>query len=102
MCHYFIEDMPPSTASTCPVIQEDLSESKKAARFATSSVVPILFSGCLFAFASFFASLLSNDELKGVSVIEGAIQLTRIDGANSAANALVKPSMAPFEEATME
>ena len=34
--------------------------------------------------------------------MEGAIQLTLIFGANSAASALVSPSTAPLEEATSE
>jgi hypothetical protein len=38
----------------------------------------------------------------GVSVKEGAIQLTLIVGANSAESALVNPSMDPLEEATKE
>ena len=68
--------------------------------FAISSEVPILFKGCLSAFASFFSSLFNNEAAKGVSVNEGAIQFTLILGAYSAANAFVNPSTAPFDADT--
>ena len=92
--------MPPSTFSICPVIQLDFEESKNAAMFAMSPVVPILFKGCRSAFASFFCSVFNSEAAKGVSVKDGAIQFTRIIGASSAASAFVSPSMAPFEAAT--
>ena len=53
-----------------------------------SSGLPIFFSGWRCALASFFSALLSNGPESGVSVIEGAIQLTLTLGANSAARAL--------------
>ena len=40
--------------------------------------------------------MLSNAAAKGVCVIDGAIQLTRIFGDNSAAKAFVSPSIAPL------
>ena len=68
---------------------------------AISSAFPIDFKGCRWALASFFSFVLSNKAANGVSVIEGEMQFTRILGANSAASARVRPSMAPFEAATL-
>lgn len=95
-----ILDIPPSTCSTCPVIQLDFSESRKVAVWAMSSALPIRFSGCRSALAFNFCSVLSNLSAKGVCVRDGAMALTRIWGANSAASDRVSPSMAPFEAAT--
>ena len=90
-------DIPPSMAWICPVIQEDLSESKNSAKLATSSAAPMRFSGCLWALASIFSGEDNNALASGVWVMEGAMQFTLILGANSAANARVKPSSAPLE-----
>ncbi len=70
--------------------------------FAMSAAEPIFFKGCRSAFACLFSSVLSKLPASGVSVIEGAIQFTLILGANSAANALVSPSIAPLEAAIIE
>ena len=97
----FKEDIPPSRPSICPVIQLLLSVSKKAANCATSSVVPILFKGCLKEAFSFLASLFQNLFASGVSVMEGAITFTRTFGAHSAAKDRANPSSAPFDAATL-
>jgi hypothetical protein len=41
----FMEDMPPSTARICPVIQEASSDNKNEAILAMSAGFPILFRG---------------------------------------------------------
>lgn len=56
-------------------------------------------SGCRFSAASILASLPSRGEARGVLVREGAIALTRIFGASSAAREMVSPSRADFAEA---
>lgn len=68
--------------------------------FAISVGVPTLFNGCFWPFASTFCCEFSKDAARGVLVNDGAIQFTRIVGANSAARARVKPSTAPLEAAT--
>ena len=83
-----------------PVIQLAFEESKNSAKLAISSVVPIRFIGCRCAFASLFCSVLSKEEANGESVSEGAMPFTLIFGAYSAANALTKPSIAPFDAET--
>ena len=93
-------DKPPSILKICPVTQPASVESKNLAALAKSSAVPMRFKGCLCAAASFFSSLLNKLAAKGVSVSEGAMQLTLIFGASSAAIALVNPSSAPFDAAT--
>ena len=65
-----------------------------------SSAVPSLFKGCFSAFDALFSSLLIKSDARGLSVKEGAIALTLIFGANSAAKLLIRPSIAPFEIAT--
>ena len=94
-------DIPPSIPRIWPVIHCDLSDNKNTVASAMSVAEPIFFNGCRLAFASFFSSLDKSFAAKGVSVNEGAMQLTLIFGANSAAKDLVNPSMAPFETATL-
>ncbi len=89
-----IEDIPPSTAMTWPVIQGSCKSQSTDA--ATSSADPIRLSGCLSAASFCFSSLLSNRSARGVSTIDGATALTRMRGANSAASERVSPSTAPF------
>ena len=67
-----------------------------------SSAVPMRFSGWRWALASLFSSVFNKLPASGVSVNDGAMQLTLMLGANSAANAFVNPSIAPFELATNE
>jgi len=94
-------DIPPSTWNICPEIQELSSLSKNLAVLAMSSAVPTLFNGWRWADFSFFSSLLKNFSANGVSVNDGAITLTLIFGAYSAAQALAKPSIAPLAAATL-
>lgn len=61
-----------------------------------SDGAPIFFSACRFALLTF------NPVANGVSVMDGAMQLTLIWGASSAANDLVNPSMEPLELAITE
>ena len=70
--------------------------------WAMSMALPIRFIGCRCALASFFSGVFNKEPANGVSVNEGAMQLTRIVGANSAASALVRPSKAPFVVETCE
>lgn len=89
--------MPPSTCMTWPVIHELWSDNRNAAIEAMSAALPILFNGWRCALAATFSSVESNCAANGVSVKDGAMQLTLILGANSAARALVSPSSAPLE-----
>lgn len=89
--------MPPSTCMTWPVIQELCSDNRNAAIAAVSAALPTLFIGWRCALAATFSSVESNWAASGVSVKDGAMQLTLILGANSAARATVSPSMAPLE-----
>ena len=92
--------IPPSSCNTLPVIQLLSSPSKKVAACAISLALPILPKGCRsFAF-SYLTSLFKNFDARGVSTKEGAMALTLILGANSAAKERVSPSIAPFEAAT--
>ena len=97
-----IDDIPPSIDMICPVIHFDEGVSKNVANSATLEADPIDFKGCLSALACLFSSLLNSLEANRVSVSDGAIQLTRMVGANSAARDLVSPSMAPLEEPIKE
>ena len=91
-------DLPPSTAIICPVIHELFEVSKKLAKFAESAPIPILFKGCNFAIDSSIVEFLII-ELAILDLVKlGAIQFTLIFGANSAANANVKPSTAALAE----
>ena len=63
---------------------------------ATSKALPTFFKGFRFSDASIFSGELINFSDNGVSVKDGATQLTLINGANSADKALVNPSMAHF------
>ena len=83
-----------------PVIHPEASASRNSAIAAMSSTVPMRFKGCLSAIAARFWSLASNRSARGVSVNEGATQLTRILGASSAARERVNPSTAPLAAAT--
>ncbi len=71
---------------TCPLIQPLFPADKKWASAAISCAVPTRLSRCLAPAASFFSSELSSRAASGVSVSEGAMQLTRIVGAHSAAS----------------
>ncbi len=82
------------------MIQEDLSDKRKAAISAMSLGDPIFFKGCLCALAFFLSSVDKNFDANGVSVMEGATAFTRIFGASSAARERVKPSIAPLDTAT--
>ena len=97
-----MELIPPSIDSIWPVTQPEVSFNKNSTALAISEGVPILFKGCLCALASIFWSEFNKLAASGVLVKEGAIQFTLMLGTNSAANALVKPSMAPLELATRE
>ena len=88
--------MPPSIAHTCPVTQLALSESKNAIALATSCGAPTLRIGLRFCICSSFSGVLSRRAPSGDSTSDGATQLTRTDGASSAASAFVSPSSAPF------
>ena len=77
-----------------------LSSSKNLTTSEISLADPISFKGCLFFALSNLVSELRNFSDMGVSKIDGAIVFTLIFGANSAANALVSPSIAPFEDDT--
>ena len=94
--------MPPSTLMIWPVMKLAFSESKKAAIDAISWDVPTFCNGCLAAEASRFSGVFNSLSAKGVSVRDGAIQLTLIDGASSAASDLVSPSTAPLAADTDE
>ena len=85
-----------------PVIHFDLSSSKYWVSWAISFAVPILFKGCLAAAFSILSSVFKNLFARGVLTIDGAMQLTLIFGANSAASYFVNPSSADFEEDTEE
>ena len=87
-------EYPPSICITWPVIQLALSDKRNSAMLAMSAGWPFLFSGFFAALASFFSSVFRSFAASGVSVKDGAIQFTLIFGENSAANALVKPSIA--------
>ena len=62
---------------------------------------PILLRGCIFAIPSAIFSFFNKNSEIFELVRLGAMQLTLILGANSAANETVKPSTAPFAEATI-
>jgi hypothetical protein len=95
--YYFIRlERPPSTLIICPVIQLESFETKKAASFAMSWICPILGMGCAADRLLTICSLDKSPLVKGVSVTEGAIALTRILGASSAAKERVKPWIAPL------
>ena len=83
--------MPPSTWKICPDIQLLLSLNKKLAICALSSGFPNRFNGWRSADFSCLVSLFKNLSAKGVSVNDGAITLTLIFGAYSAAKAFAKP-----------
>lgn len=91
--------MPPSTWNIWPVVHAESLDNRNFAIAATSSAVPILFSGLRAARASRFSGVLISLEASGVSVNDGATQLTRMFGANSAASERVKPSTAPLADA---
>lgn len=92
--------MPPSRWRICPVIQEDLGESKKKVASAISSGEPTLPKGCLLSEASFFSGVERSIEAKGVSVSDGEMVFTLIlEEAHSAARDLHRPSTAPLAEA---
>ena len=95
-------DIPPSIWKIWPVTQADFSVNKNAAALATSIAAPIFFNGWRCALFSTFSGVFKIWLASGVWVIEGATQLTLILGASSAANAFVKPSIAPFEDDTIE
>ena len=76
-----------------------LSSRRKSAVLAISLVTFILFVGCLWLDRLMASSFLNIPFTNGVSVSVGAIQLTLILPANSAASDFVKPSIAPFADA---
>ena len=61
-----------------------------------SSPEPIFGKGCIFSIAFLIVSLLISFCVIFASVRLGAIQFTRILGANSAQRLSVSPSIAPF------
>ena len=65
-----------------------------------SSGLPISFNGCLFLALSSLVSEFRNLSDIGVFNSDGAIALTLILGANSAARDLVNPSIAPLDDET--
>ena len=91
-------DLPPSTAKSCPVIQEDLSEIKNVAKFAISSPFPSLDIGCSFPkpSATFSLDVMKFDILEYDKL--GEIVLNLIFGAKSAAKDTLKPFKALFAE----
>lgn len=93
------EESPPSGRRTWPVMKREASESRKETSWAMSSGWPVCWRGWRLAAASFFASLLSRGAASGVSVREGAMTLTRIFGASSAASERESPSTAAFAAA---
>ena len=95
-------ERPPSAWMIWPVIQADCGDNRNAASLATSSASPILFKGCLSSEVFFFSSDERSRAASGVFVNDGAMQLTRILGANSAASERVSPSSAPFAAAMDE
>ena len=68
--------------------------------FAKSFGSPTFFKGWRNALASIFSGELNKRLAIGVFVSDGAIQFTRIFGANSAASDLVSHSIAPVLAAT--
>ena len=98
---YATDDLPPSTPITWPVIQELSSLNKNFAIEDESLPFPILLRGCILAIPSAIFSFFNKNSEIFELVKLGAIQFTLILGANSAANEIVKPSTAPFAEATI-
>ena len=95
-------ESPPSTEIIWPVIHVDLSDRRKLIISEISSLFPILFRGCFSDDFWILTSLFKNLFARGVSTIDGAITLTLIFGANSAAKDLARPSIAPLDKATLE
>ena len=78
-------------------IQPASGDRRKTARRAISSGRPSRLRGCCTASASAASSLLKSCSASGVRVSDGAIALTRIRGASSAASARVNPDTAPLD-----
>ena len=95
-------ESPPSTEIIWPVIHVDLSDRRKLIISEISSLFPILFRGWFSDDFWTLTSLFKNLFARGVSTIDGAITLTLIFGANSAAKDLARPSIAPLDKATLE
>ena len=93
------DESPPSGRRTCPVMNELWSLSRKSSMATMSAGCPTTCSGCRFAAAWRLVSSLSSDCASGVSVSEGAITLTRITGAHSAARLRARASSAPLAAA---
>lgn len=88
--------LPPSMPMIWPVIHPASSDTNKLAIGAISSGSPRRGMACMAAMAVAMLSLLVKPFARSVRVKEGAMQLTRILGASSAANDRVSPSIAPF------
>ena len=84
---------PPSTPSTCPVMNAAASETRNAAACATSCGVPSRPSGVSSASAAVVCALCSS--IIRVSMTPGALQFTRTPlGPSSYASARVRPMSA--------
>src|SRR5947207_247594 len=85
---------PPLTSMVCPVIKDAVGEARKSAVPRISSGVPQRLRGILsLAFLWAVADRLCDHSF---SIRPGAIQLTRIRGANSVARQRVRDIMAPL------
>ena len=88
--------LPPSTDSTCPVMNEASSEARNSTADAISSGVPARNSGVSSQIPAITVS--SKQRVMSVSTKPGATQLTRMPlGATSFASDLVYPITAAFE-----
>ena len=89
--------MPPSTASSAPVMKALSSEAKNSAACATSSEVPKRRSGVCSSSALENASMRSTRSVSAVSMKPGASAFTRMsNGAYSTARPRVSAEMAPL------
>ena len=84
------------------MIQPLAGDNRNAASAAASAGVPNRLSGYRAAIASRFAGEFSKRSANGVSTSAGAIALTRIRGAHSAASERTSPSTAPLAAAIEE